>query len=127
MLQTECFPVSSLLGSLSVSLTQMSSCSLPSKVNFFYYLHNITTTYTFSLSSNQNLKMATTNPASESPSGEGTTNVPRSDCPSADDLGCLDTSSNTFTLDFCYIHGFRSALDPAYDLNSFERGVSRHL
>ena len=46
--------------------------------------------------------------ALESPSGEGTTNVLRSDCPSADDLGCLDTSSNTFTLDFCNICGFRS-------------------
>ena len=52
--------------------------------------------------------MASPHPVSESPSEEGTTNVPRSDCPSADDLGCLDTSSNTFTLDFCNIRGLRS-------------------
>ena len=52
--------------------------------------------------------MASPHPASESPSGEGTKNVPRSDCSSADDLGCLDTSSNTFPLDFCNIRGLRS-------------------
>ena len=52
--------------------------------------------------------MASQYPVSESPSGEGTTNVPRSDCPSDDDFGCLDTSSNTFTLDFCNIYGLRS-------------------
>ena len=49
--------------------------------------------------------MALPRPASESLSGEGTINVPRSDCPSADDLGCLDTSSNSFSLDFCNICG----------------------
>ena len=52
--------------------------------------------------------MASQHPASESPSGKWTTNVRRLDCPSADDLMCLDTSSNTFTLDFCNIHGLRS-------------------
>ena len=36
-------------------------------------------------------------PASESPSEEGTTNVPMSDCP-----------SNTFTFDFCNIRVLRS-------------------
>ena len=46
--------------------------------------------------------------ASKTPSGEGTTNIPKSDCPSADDLGCLDTSSNTFTLDFCDIRCLKS-------------------
>ena len=38
--------MSSLPGSLSVSFTQESSCSLTSKNNFYYYLHNITTLYT---------------------------------------------------------------------------------
>ena len=52
--------------------------------------------------------MATKFPALESPSREGTTNVLRSDCTSADDLGCLEHSSNTFTLDFCNIRGLRS-------------------
>ena len=52
--------------------------------------------------------MASQHPASESPSGEGTTNVPRSDCPSADYYGCLDTFSNIFTLNFCNIYGLRS-------------------
>ena len=97
----------SLPDSLSVSFTQESSCSLLSKDNF-YHLLNITTPYTFTLSSNQTFKMATKNPASESPSGKETTNVPRSDCPSADDIGCLDNSFNTFTLDFCNIRGLRS-------------------
>ena len=54
--------------------------------------------------------MAKKTPASESPSGEGTKNVPRSDCPSADDLGCFDISFNTFTLDFCNIRDLRSNL-----------------
>ena len=52
--------------------------------------------------------MSKKKPASDSPSGERTTNVPRSDCLSADDLRCLDTSSNTFTLNFCNIRGLRS-------------------
>ena len=39
--------------SLSVSFTQESSCSLTSKYTFYYYLHNITTPYTCTLSSNQ--------------------------------------------------------------------------
>ena len=43
--------------------------------------------------------MASPRPTSESPSGEGTINVSKSDCPS--DLECLDTSSNTFSIDFC--------------------------
>ena len=100
--------MSSFTGSVNVSLTQESSCSLSSKGNFFYNLYNITIPYTFTLSSNQNLKKATTHPASESPSEEGIANVPRSDCPSADDLGCLDTSSNNCTLEFCNIRGLRS-------------------
>ena len=39
--------LSSLPGSLSVSLTQESSCNLPSKDNFYYYLHNTTGTLHF--------------------------------------------------------------------------------
>ena len=53
-------------------------------------------------------KMATSRPASESPSGEGTTSIPRSDCPSGDDPRCLDTSSQLFYLNFCNIRGLRS-------------------
>ena len=47
--------------------------------------------------------------ASESPSGEGATHVPRSDYPSVDDLRYLDTSSNTFSIYFCNIRGLRSS------------------
>ena len=54
--------------------------------------------------------MTSPHPASESPTGEGTTHIPRLDCPSAYDLGCLDISSNTFTLDFYNIRGLRSNL-----------------
>ena len=46
---------------------------------------------------------STCEPVLGSPSGERTTNVPRSDCPCVDDLGSLDTFSNTFTFDFCNI------------------------
>ena len=49
--------MSSLPCFLNVSFIQESSCSLLSK-DFFYYQHNITTPYTFTPSSNQNLKMA---------------------------------------------------------------------
>ena len=52
--------------------------------------------------------MVSPHSASESPCRERTTNVPRSDCSPADDLGCLDTFSNTFTLDFWNIRGLRS-------------------
>ncbi|MPC32107.1 hypothetical protein E2C01_025412 [Portunus trituberculatus] len=52
--------------------------------------------------------MVTLNPASESPSGEGTRNVPRSDCFLDDDLKCLDTSLNFFYINFCNIRGLRS-------------------
>ncbi|KAK8400926.1 hypothetical protein O3P69_002597 [Scylla paramamosain] len=47
--------------------------------------------------------MATPTPASESPSREGTINVPRSDCLSVDDLKCLDTPLNFFFINFCNI------------------------
>ncbi|MPC47542.1 hypothetical protein E2C01_041291 [Portunus trituberculatus] len=46
--------------------------------------------------------------ASESPSGEGTKNVPRSDSPLVNDLKCLDTSLNFFYINFCNIRGLRS-------------------
>ena len=62
--------------------------------------------------------MASLHPASESPSGEGTTNVSRSDCSSADDLGCLNISSNIFTLDFCNIRVLR------FNLQSVEHHLS---
>ena len=81
--------------------------SPPSKDNLFYNLHNITTPYTSTLFKSK-FKNGSPHPASESPSNEETTNVPRSDCSSADDLSCLDTSSNIFTLDFCNIRDLRS-------------------
>ncbi|MPC18265.1 hypothetical protein E2C01_011143 [Portunus trituberculatus] len=40
--------------------------------------------------------MVTPNPASQSPSGEGTRNVPRLDCSLDDDPKCLDTSLNFY-------------------------------
>ncbi|MPC90341.1 hypothetical protein E2C01_085322 [Portunus trituberculatus] len=51
--------------------------------------------------------MATPNPASESPSGEGTRNVPRSDSSLDDNPKCLHTSLN-FYINFCKVHGHRS-------------------
>ncbi|MPC67915.1 hypothetical protein E2C01_062101 [Portunus trituberculatus] len=47
--------------------------------------------------------MATPNPALESPSGEGTTNVPRSECSPGG-----DTSLNFFYINFCNICSLRS-------------------
>ena len=52
--------------------------------------------------------MALINIASESLSGEGTRNVPRSDHPQGDDSRCLDTSSNCLSINFCNIRGLRS-------------------
>ena len=49
--------------------------------------------------------MASPTTASKSTSGEGTTNVPRSDFLSADDLGYLDISSDTFLIYVCNIRG----------------------
>ena len=46
--------------------------------------------------------------ASESPSGEGTRNVPRSDGSPGNDFRCLDTSSNFLYINFCNIRGLRS-------------------
>ncbi|MPC44130.1 hypothetical protein E2C01_037794 [Portunus trituberculatus] len=54
--------------------------------------------------------MATPNPASESFSGEGTRNVPRSDSSRDDDPKCHDTSLNIFYINFCNIRGLRSNL-----------------
>ena len=88
----------------SVSFTQESSCSLSSKPNFYYYLHNITYTLHFYTLFNSKFKVM----VSVSPFGEETTNVPRLDYSFADNLGCLDTFSNTCSLDFCNIHGLRS-------------------
>ena len=71
-----------------------------------YTLHSMHFTHT--LLFNQNFsKMACQFAASESPSGEGTTNVPRSDRSPGDDLRCPDTSSFFYT-NFCNIRGLRS-------------------
>ena len=101
--------MSSLLGSLNVSFTQDSSCILPSKDTFYYYLHNIMcTSHSYTLFDSKFNRTASSHPASEAPSGEGTTNVPRSDCSFAKVLGCFDISSSTFSLDFCNIRGYTS-------------------
>ncbi|MPC58619.1 hypothetical protein E2C01_052626 [Portunus trituberculatus] len=47
--------------------------------------------------------MTTPNPASEFPSKEGTRNVPRSDCSLGGDPKCLDTSLDSFFINFCNI------------------------
>ncbi|MPC51265.1 hypothetical protein E2C01_045111 [Portunus trituberculatus] len=52
--------------------------------------------------------MATPNPASESPYGEGTRHVPWSDCLLGGDAICLDTSLGFFFINFCNIRGLRS-------------------
>ncbi|MPC65991.1 hypothetical protein E2C01_060134 [Portunus trituberculatus] len=46
--------------------------------------------------------------ASESPSGEGTKKVTRSDVPLSDSHKFLDTSLNFFYINFCNIRGLRS-------------------
>ncbi|MPC61383.1 hypothetical protein E2C01_055455 [Portunus trituberculatus] len=51
--------------------------------------------------------MATPNPVLESPSGEGTRNVPRLDSSLDDDLKYLDTSLNFFYINFSNIHSLR--------------------
>ncbi|MPC97305.1 hypothetical protein E2C01_092614 [Portunus trituberculatus] len=61
--------------------------------------------------------MGTPNHASESPSGEGTINVPRSDASFSDDPKCLDTSLNFFYINFCNIRGLR--FSPLLNLISF--------
>ncbi|MPC66984.1 hypothetical protein E2C01_061144 [Portunus trituberculatus] len=48
--------------------------------------------------------MVTPYPASESPSWEGTRNVPRSDCSLVGNPKCLDTSLNFFFINFCNVH-----------------------
>ncbi|MPC56606.1 hypothetical protein E2C01_050570 [Portunus trituberculatus] len=52
--------------------------------------------------------MATPSPASESPSGEETRNVPRSNSSLDDNPKYFDTSLNFFYINFCNIHGLRS-------------------
>ncbi|MPC43622.1 hypothetical protein E2C01_037272 [Portunus trituberculatus] len=46
--------------------------------------------------------------ASESLSGEGTKNVPRSDASLDNDPKCIDTSLNFFYINFCNIRGLSS-------------------
>ncbi|MPC53890.1 hypothetical protein E2C01_047794 [Portunus trituberculatus] len=52
--------------------------------------------------------MATPNPASESSTGKGTSNVPRSDFSLGGDPKYLDTSLHFSFINFCNIRGFRS-------------------
>ncbi|MPC46862.1 hypothetical protein E2C01_040592 [Portunus trituberculatus] len=52
--------------------------------------------------------MATPNPASESPSGEKTRNVPRLDSSLDKNHKCLDTSLNFFYINFCNFRSLRS-------------------
>ena len=52
-------------------------------------------------------RIASPDPASGSSSGEWSTKVSRSDCPSANDFGFHFTSSHIFPLYFCNIRGFR--------------------
>ncbi|MPC72018.1 hypothetical protein E2C01_066310 [Portunus trituberculatus] len=51
--------------------------------------------------------MATPNPASKSPSGEGIRNVPRLDSSLDNDPRCLDISLNFSCINFCNIRGLR--------------------
>merc|ERR1712035_47587 len=71
------------------------------------HTHTTCTLYT-TLSTQNLLKMALHDIASESLSGEGTRNVPRSDHPQGDDSRCLDTSSYCLSINFCNIRGLRS-------------------
>ncbi|MPD04999.1 hypothetical protein E2C01_100716 [Portunus trituberculatus] len=52
--------------------------------------------------------MGTPSNASESPSGEGTKNVPMSSAFLDNDPKCLDTSLNFLYINFCNIRGLRS-------------------
>ncbi|MPC81119.1 hypothetical protein E2C01_075720 [Portunus trituberculatus] len=52
--------------------------------------------------------MATSNPTSKSPFGEGTRNVPKLDCSFIGDPKCLNTSLNFFFNNFCNISSLRS-------------------
>ncbi|MPC41609.1 hypothetical protein E2C01_035210 [Portunus trituberculatus] len=52
--------------------------------------------------------MATPNPALESPSAEGTRNVPKLDCSLGANLKCLYTSLNFLYINFCNIRSLRS-------------------
>ncbi|MPC33121.1 hypothetical protein E2C01_026464 [Portunus trituberculatus] len=65
--------------------------------------------------------MATQNPALESPSGEGTRNVPRSDSSLDNDPNYLDTSLNFFYINFCNIRSLRP------NFQSVERGTTSPL
>ncbi len=64
-------------------------------------------------------KIAFNNPASESPTGEGTRNAPRLDPTSdGDSQRCHDNSTNFFFINFCNIHGLRS------NFHSFQHHLS---
>ena len=78
-------------------ITQGGSHSLPSKDNLFLHTKLHAPSYTHLLHSKLQLNMVTPSPASESPSGDGTINVPRSDYPSGIDPKCLDTPLTLFS------------------------------
>ena len=77
-------------------IDQGGSHSLPSKDNLFLNTKLHAPSYTHMLHSKFLLNMATLPPASESPSGEGTINVSRSDCSSGINHKCLDTPPHIF-------------------------------
>ncbi|MPC63499.1 hypothetical protein E2C01_057597 [Portunus trituberculatus] len=56
--------------------------------------------------------MAIPNPVSDSPSGEDTRNVPRSDYSLSGDPNCRDTSPDFFYINFCNICGSLKAEVP---------------
>ncbi|MPC59043.1 hypothetical protein E2C01_053058 [Portunus trituberculatus] len=56
--------------------------------------------------------MVTPYPALESPSGEGTNNVPRSDSSLDSNPECLDTSLNFFCINFCNTCSLRYNFQP---------------
>ena len=89
-------------------ITQWGSHSLPSTDNLFLHTKLHAPNYTHFLHSKLLLNMATPTPASESPSGEGTINVPRSDCSPGIDPKWLDTPLTFFSISFCNIRGLRS-------------------
>ena len=84
-------------------ITQGGSHSLPSTDNLFLHTKLHAPNYTHFLHSKLLLNMATPTPASESPSGEGTINVPRSDCSSGIDPKCLYANITYFTVK-CPLH-----------------------
>ena len=70
------------------------------------YLHTLNTHNSFH---SKFINMASNKPASESLTGEGTINIPRSACLNGDDpMRCPDNAPNSFFLNFCNIRGLHS-------------------